>query len=107
MSCNNYDNCSKTERNTLSHPMDQEALYANRIYDNQTGNRRCYESNPIDIVEGFGFKANDLVKNILKLVIIALIAYVIYALITDMQKKEISVNVPAQVGGYFSPLTIN
>ena len=31
-------------------------MYANRIIDNQTANRRCYEKNPnVNIVEGFGF----------------------------------------------------
>ena len=92
MNCNNYENCSTNERATLRHPTDNLALYANRVYDNQTANRRCYEMNPIDIIEGFGF-SNDVIKNILKLVIIVLVAYVIYALIRDMNKTEVKLNV--------------
>jgi hypothetical protein len=94
MSCNNYDSCSKTERNTLKYPTDTEALYANRVYDNQTANRRCYESNPsLQIIEGFGF-SNDIIKNILKIVIVLLVLYVLYSIVRDMGKTEVKLSVP-------------
>ncbi|AYV82135.1 MAG: hypothetical protein Homavirus10_4 [Homavirus sp.] len=96
MSCNNYENCSKDERSTLQYPMDNRSLYANRVYDNQTSNRRCYESNPINIIEGFGFSSNDMIKNILKLAIIILVLYVIYAIIMDFNKKEVKLGVATQ-----------
>ena len=105
MSCGNYDNCIDKKRCDLRHPVDKRSLYSGRIYDNQTANRRCYENNPIEIVEGFGCPSKDLIKLILKWTIIGLIVYVVGTMIMGMNKssKEITLNVetpsPAMEGG--------
>lgn len=93
MACNaNFQNCVNRERQNMRYPMDARSLYANRIYDNQTANSRCYSENPIDIVEGFGMGSLSLV-NILKWVIVALIIFAIYLCVRDYAREEISLNV--------------
>jgi len=94
MSCNSYDSCSKRERENLGYPVDSESLYMNKIYDNQTANRRCYEKNPIDIVEGFGFPLSW--EKILKFSIVVLLVILFVVLAKDffMPKETVSINVP-------------
>lgn len=81
-SCAGYDNCITKTMDTLKYPMDRRSLYRNRIYDKQTANRRCYESNPMSIFEGFGSTEFTL-TNVLKWLIVLVIIYLIYVLITD------------------------
>jgi hypothetical protein len=55
---NMMDKCRREEKKNLAHPIDGQSLYANRIVDNQTANKRCYEKNQnVNIVEGFGFSS--------------------------------------------------
>jgi hypothetical protein len=81
-SCAGYDDCIAKTMDTLRYPMDKRSLYRYRIYDKQTANRRCYESNPINILEGFGSTELTL-TNILKWLIVIVIIYLIYVLVTD------------------------
>jgi hypothetical protein len=50
---NSFDQCVRDKQDQMAYPIDDESLYAQRLYDYQTANRRCYEKNPINI-EGFG-----------------------------------------------------
>ncbi len=79
--CDNYDDCIRTTRRTLKHPIDRNSLYRNRIYDNQTARRRCFELSPINILEGFG-GGGLTVNNLLKWAIILLIVYLVYMAFT-------------------------
>lgn len=106
MNCNNYDKCIENERSTLKYPLDTQSLYGGRAYDNQTANRRCYERNPIEILEGFGCPSRNTIKTILKWTIILLIIYVIYSIIMDIQKKEIRLNIESAGPTSISPLTV-
>ena len=103
MSCKNYNNCIDKKRGNLKHPIDKRSLYSRRVYDNQTANRRCYENNPIEIVEGFSCPSKDLIKLILKWVIIGLIIYLVGTMIMGMRKEQVSLGVesvsPAMKGG--------
>jgi hypothetical protein len=86
-------NCISDKRQTLSHPVDTKSLYANRVYDNQTANRRCYNYNPVDIIEGFGLGNMDM-KAILKWGILFLIVCAILMMVMDGgMKKEIKLGV--------------
>lgn len=85
--CNSYDECIEQEKEILRFPMDKRSLYRKRIYDNQTANRRCYESNPINILEGFG-NTDLTLTNVLKLIICLVIIYLIYMLVTDKKTVE-------------------
>lgn len=90
--CESYDTCINKERENLKHPIDHKSLYANRIVDNQTANRRCYETNPIEIIEGFGSKQQ--IMNVLKWVMIAIIVFVVISyVISYMSKETININV--------------
>lgn len=106
MNCGGYDNCISDKRQTLSHPVDTKSLYANRIYDNQTANRRCYNYNPIDIIEGFGLGNLDM-KTLLKWGILFLIVCAILMMVMDggIMKKEITLGVstPSPGPSDFSP----
>ena len=92
--CMNYDKCTFAHRDQMAHPIDQKSLYASRIYDNQTANRKCYATNPINVVEAFNFgEGMFTTKNILKIIIAALALYLIYRVF--IQKKEVSVGIKA------------
>ena len=54
MNCDSYDGCVKQGKNVLRYPVDTKSLYSQRIYDNQTANKKCYQRHPIEIIEGFG-----------------------------------------------------
>lgn len=94
MSCNSYDECGYRERDTLKYPIDSRSLYANRIYDNQTLNRRCYQKNPIEIIEGFGlsFTWDQLIKFII--VVLLIILFFILAKDFIMPKQVLKLDVP-------------
>lgn len=49
--CQDYDNCVQSELEYLNQPADKNSLYANRIYDDQVANSRCY--NKLEAIEGF------------------------------------------------------
>ena len=56
MTCTDFNNCKKEMLDRLEQPTDENSLYADRIYDNETATRRCYETkNPVArVLEGFG-----------------------------------------------------
>lgn len=86
MSCDAYGNCVDQKREQLKYPLDINSLYANRIYDNQTANSRCYVNNPVNIIEGFGTTLGGLIK----LIVVILIILLLISLFTDYGKpKEI------------------
>jgi len=80
--CETYDSCIAQNRDQLRHPMDTRSLYRNRIYDNQTANKRCYEGNPINIVEGFGAGGLSLNK-LLRWGIVILLVYLVVMMFVD------------------------
>ncbi|MCJ7637360.1 MAG: hypothetical protein MUO21_07705 [Nitrososphaeraceae archaeon] len=100
MACNNYEDCYKRELNNMEHPMDNESLYADRIYDRQTARDRCYSFNPIQIIEGFGASWNTIIK----LLIVILLIYLVYELSKEFGGKKIE----TQAGGFInSPSPFN
>ncbi len=66
--------------------MDTTSLYRDRIYDNQTVNRRCYESNPVDIVEGFDGGSGLSLNKLLRWGIILLVVYLVVMMVVDSKK---------------------
>ena len=78
MSCTRYDGCADRSRQVLSYPTAPETLYGDRIYDNQTTNRRCYEKHPINIIEGFGKRR---INRLIKWVIIIIILYILFTMV--------------------------
>jgi hypothetical protein len=106
MSCQNYETCIKQERENLKYPIDNQSLYMHRINDNQTANRRCYEKNPIEIVEGFGFGFtwNQIIKFVI--VIVALLVVLFRMLAKDffMPKEVVSFGIASPSEINFSPL---
>jgi hypothetical protein len=80
--CKNYEDCIRNEREQLLYPIDRKSLYNHRIYDNQTANRRCYERDPFEIIEGFddGFSWDSL----LKFVVIVLLVVIFCVLAKDL-----------------------
>jgi len=82
-SCSNYNGCVDNSRQTLAYPIDQESLYADRIYDNQTTNRRCYEKKPINIVEGFGKRR---INRIIRWIIIIIILYILLTMLMQFMQ---------------------
>jgi len=104
MNCSDYDKCITNERQNLRHHKDQKSLYAKRVYDNQTANRRCYEKNPINI-EGFG---NINLQMIIKWALILLVIYVIIMLAIDLlmpsTEIKLGVSTPATVKTEVAPV---
>lgn len=93
MACNNYENCYKKELDNMAFPMDKESLYAERIYDSQTARNRCYDQNPIKIVEGFNGSWNIIIK----LLIVLLLLYLVYELSKGYNSE--------QVGGFIDSVS--
>lgn len=113
MSCSSYDDCRKRENKTLEYPMDVNSLYSNRFYDLQNENTRCYQRNPVSIVEGFGRAGFG---QLLKLVLFVLLIILVVSLFSDCFKpKEVidlgiespsiievsPVKIEGMKGGYF------
>ena len=94
MSCNSYEGCINRERENMRYPIDNESLYMHRIFDNQTANRRCYERDPIEIVEGFGFSFTW--ESFLKFLVIVLLIILFVILIKDsiFPKEQVNIGVP-------------
>ena len=93
MHCSNYENCVNREKGQLGYPIDKESLYVNKIYDNQTANRRCYTKSPIEIIEGFGFPMT--LESLLKMVVIILLVALFVILIKDslFPKEQVTVGI--------------
>lgn len=94
MSCNSYNNCLKHEMDNMAYPMDNESLYSDRIYDEQTARARCYALGPIEIREGFGASWNTIIK----LLIVILLIYLIY----ELSKEFLNKNSAVQQGGFIN-----
>lgn len=88
VSCDVFGNCTNRESNNMKYPMDAKSIYADRVYDNQTGMARCYSRNPINIVEGFGQLSFN---NVLMWVVIGLILYLLYRMYFG--KEEVAIGV--------------
>lgn len=90
--CGNFDSCMRKEMENMRYPLDKRSLYVNRLYDKQTAARRCYERNPINIVEGFGqwdASWNNIIKWVV--VILLIILFIILAKDFFMPKEEVSI----------------
>lgn len=61
MPCTDFNNCKQEMMDRLEQPTDENSLYADRIYDNQTASRRCAEAaNPLTkVLEGFGLSGGS------------------------------------------------
>lgn len=94
-SCKNYEECVNREMNDMEYPIDDPSLYMDRLYDQQTANRRCYEKNPINIVEGFGMGAPFTWDKIFKIIVVILLIIVFISLVKDfiIPKQEIKLDV--------------
>ena len=84
MSCDAYGNCINQKKEQLRYPLDTTSLYANKIYDNQTANRRCYVNNPINIIEAFGATLGG----VFRLIVVVLIVLLLLSLFTDFGKPK-------------------
>jgi len=82
--CQNFDSCRSKEKETLQYPVDEKSLYADKIYDNQTANKRCYQKNPTNILEGFGFGCELSMDKIIKLTIVVLLVIAFVFLARDV-----------------------
>lgn len=83
---NSFNNCRHEEKKRLAHPADPQSLYANKIIDNQTANRRCYEKNPnVNIVEGFGFSS---IWTILVWIVVIVVVFFIGMFVCDNLNKN-------------------
>ncbi len=97
--CASYNQCIFKLRADLRYPTDTASLYGKRIYDNQTANRRCYEENPIDIVEGFGCPSRKYLSALIKIAIVAVAVYIIYVVITNATKETIKLDIDSPIAG--------
>lgn len=95
MACADYDKCRNFEMNRLQFPTDNNSLYDQKIYDNQTANSRCYSKHPSDIIKE-GFSTLFTWENFIKLVIVVLLIILIVSLCMDHMKTEVKM-----VGGGF------
>lgn len=92
--CENYNNCMRTEMKNLEHPIDKNSLYMNRIYDKQTAARRCYQNNPIRIIEGFNNNVtwDKIIKWIVVILLIVLFVWFAKDLFIPKQTVSIGTN---------------
>lgn len=95
MNCNSYDQCVMNEKNNMAYPTDTQSLYADRIYDNQTAHRRCYESTPMKI-EGFGCNF-DTWRKIFMIIAIICIAYLIISMCMGNMGPKKVVSFPKEI----------
>lgn len=93
-----YEQCIREKRKNLRYPIDSKSLYGNRIYDNQTANRLCYEKNPVPIVEGFGTGGMDL-ESLMKYAILGIIIFIVISYLMR-PSENVSVGIDsATIGG--------
>ncbi len=81
MACDNFD-CIIEEKKKIAHPIDNLSLYEKKLYDAQTANRRCYEKNPINIIEGFSYSVTW--ANAIKVLVIVLLVILFVSLLMDV-----------------------
>lgn len=82
--------CSRKEMDNMNYPTDMDSLYANKNYDRQTAQRRCYEKSPFNIIEGFC--SGSFWNRLIKLIILALFILLLIILVKDfvMPKETVS-----------------
>jgi len=93
---NNYNTQVDNLNNQMLYPTDPQSLYADRIYDEQTAEKRAYESvSPMQrIMDSFKMRDGLTMTNVLKVVLILVIVYLAYTLYMDSKKETISLNIP-------------
>jgi hypothetical protein len=89
VACQNYGNCINNEKKNLKYPIENTSLYSNRIVDNQLANRRCYEKNPIEIVEGFNTTNGGIVGLLKWIIILVIVYYIVSYAIKYMATEEL------------------
>ncbi len=105
MTCNNWDKCKKNEMEERAFPVDNESLYKEKIYDNQSANNTCYETNPIKIIENFG---NSQWSTWISVLVIILLAALLGFIFKDsiMSKDKLAQSVQSvQSGGFLELAT--
>lgn len=90
--CDSFDQCVRDKQEQMAYPIDAESLYAQRLYDSQTANQKCYERYPINI-EGFGYGSRKDWLWIILLLVLVVSCY--YYCCNDSTKKT------GQAGGLF------
>jgi hypothetical protein len=85
----------------MSFPVDNNSLYAQKIYDEQVAASRCYAHAPINVVEGFGMGMS--MENIIKIGIVILLVILFISLICDYgsQSKEVFTQAGGAIDSYF------
>lgn len=77
MTCDEWNNCVDDRMEKMGYPVDNTALYKDKIYDQQIANGKCYEMNPIRIIESFsGSSWNFWIICIVVVLLIVLIGFV-------------------------------
>lgn len=108
MPCSNYEECVNKEKQNMLYPTDQESLYQNKYFDDQTAATRCYWWNPINIIEGFSGPWTW--ETALKLVVVVLLIILFVMLTRDflMPKENVELDITEVQGGSlsFEPVTI-
>jgi hypothetical protein len=81
----------------MSFPVDNNSLYAQKIYDTQTAANRCYANMPrtTNIIEGFGNTFT--MENIIKIGIVLLLIYLFFSLLCDYNNPQATFG--PQLGG--------
>ncbi len=102
MACAGYNNCRENEMKKLRFPVDENSLYGQRLYDQQTADSRCYSMHPmnIQIKEGFGswFTWDMLIKVVIAILIVVLL----YSLYTEYNMTEVSMSGGGYVDSHFA-----
>jgi len=76
--------------NKLQFPLDVKSLYADRIYDNETARRRCYEKSPnLPFIEGFdGLGLNMSFRHLFMWLCVLLLVVLVVMLIMNESNKD-------------------
>ena len=98
--CQSYDKCIHNTKKTIRYPVDKRSLYRDRIYDNQTSNKLCYQAHPLEVIEGFNGNIEWMV--LLKWALIILVIYYIFTLVTQPKTDEFGL--PKSIGGLISSI---
>jgi hypothetical protein len=85
------DTCLTNKKNdrNASFPVDSKSLYNDKIYDTQTAHRTCYESNPVQITEGFGTMKLSFHK-LLRYAIYLVIAFIVFLMVNKVTDGAVS-----------------
>ena len=95
VSYGNFEECMNQEKKKIRYPMDNNSLYHDQIYDNQTAYRRCYEKSHMNTMEGFS--GNLTWDKILKVIIVILLILLFITLAKDFLMPPSQVNLAGGV----------